>query len=78
MRRTWLRGRETIHTRYLLHVSGHNLGLWMRSLIGASTPKDRMARWKWLLVLIVLADGSILLLVAAISNKHVALGALFT
>ena len=31
MRRTWLRGRENIHKRYLIHVAGHNLGLLMRS-----------------------------------------------
>jgi hypothetical protein len=26
MRRTWLRGRENVHKRYLVHVAGHNLG----------------------------------------------------
>jgi len=25
MRRTWRRGRENVHKRYLLHVTGHNL-----------------------------------------------------
>jgi len=39
MRRAWLRGRENIHKRYLIHVAGHNLGLLMRQLIGAGTPK---------------------------------------
>ena len=29
MRRTWLRGRENVHKRYLLHVAGHNLSLLM-------------------------------------------------
>ena len=38
MRRTWLRGRENVHKRYLLHVAGHNLSLLMRQLIGAGTP----------------------------------------
>ena len=37
MRRTWLRGRENVHKRYLLHVAGHNLSLLMRQLIGAGT-----------------------------------------
>ena len=32
MRRTWLRGRENVHKRYLLHVAGHNLSLLMRQL----------------------------------------------
>src|SRR4051794_12029228 len=27
MRRTWLRGRENVHKRYLVHVGGHNLGI---------------------------------------------------
>jgi transposase len=44
MRRTWLRGRENVHKRYLVHVAGHNLGILMRLLIGAGTPKQAAAR----------------------------------
>jgi transposase len=44
MRRTWLRGRENVHKRYLVHVAGHNLGILMRLLIGAGTPKEAAAR----------------------------------
>ena len=40
MRRTWLRGRENVHKRYLLHVAGHNLSLLMRQLI-APAPRGR-------------------------------------
>ena len=40
MRRTWLRGRENVHMRYLLHVTGHNLSLLRRQLIGAGTPRE--------------------------------------
>ena len=41
MRRTWLRGRENVHKRYLVHdVAGHNLGILMRALFGAGTPKE--------------------------------------
>ena len=43
MRRTWLRGRENVHKRYLLHVAGHNLSLLMRKLIGAGTPREAVA-----------------------------------
>ena len=50
MRRTWLRGRENVHKRYLLHVAGHNLSLLMRQLIGAGTPKEAVARRNWRLV----------------------------
>jgi hypothetical protein len=44
MRRAWLRGRENIHKRYMLHVTGHNLGLIMRLLTGAGTPHEFQAR----------------------------------
>ena len=43
MRRTWLRGRENVHKRYLLHVAGHNLSLLMRQRIGAGTPREAVA-----------------------------------
>ena len=43
MRRTWLRGRENVHKRYLVHVAGHNLGILMRLLIGAGTPRGAAA-----------------------------------
>lgn len=39
MRRTHLRGTENIEKRYLIHVSGFNLGLLMRSLFNVGTPK---------------------------------------
>ena len=32
MRRVWLRGRENVQKRYLIHVAGYNLGLIMRLL----------------------------------------------
>ena len=40
MRRAWLRGRGNIRKRYLIHVAAHNLGLAMRHLIGAGTPRE--------------------------------------
>ena len=52
MRRTWLRGRENVHKRYLIHVAGHNLGLLMRLLIGAGTPKEAAARGQAFLVIV--------------------------
>jgi transposase len=50
MRRTWLRGRENVHKRYLIHVAGHNLGILMRLLIGAGTPKEAAVRRAFLFV----------------------------
>jgi hypothetical protein len=38
-RRTWLRGRDNVAKRYLVHVAGFNLALLMRALIGAGTPR---------------------------------------
>ena len=43
MRRAWLRGRENLHKRYLVHVAGYNLGLIMRLLVGAGTPREFLA-----------------------------------
>ncbi len=39
LRRTWLRGRDNIAKRYLVHVAAHNLALLMRALTGFGTPK---------------------------------------
>src|SRR5580698_8843916 len=44
MRRVWLRGRETVQKRYVIHVAGYNLGLIMRLLTGAGTPREFHAR----------------------------------
>ena len=76
MRRTWLRGRDNVHKRYLLHVAGHNLGLLMRLLIGAGTPKEAAARGRGLFLLALLPDGSILVLVATTGSDHTVLVAI--
>jgi transposase len=71
MRRAWLRGRENVHKRYLVHVAGYNLGLIMRLLTGAGTPREFLARASlWLgatqdldgapvVILFVVAEGQI-------------------
>jgi hypothetical protein len=65
MRRTWLRGRDNVAKRYLIHVAGHNLGLLMRTLLGAGTPRAAAdLRLLWLaagdhLLLVVLAPPGI-------------------
>ena len=40
MRRAWLRRRENIQKRYLIHVAGFNLGVLMRALHGQGTPRE--------------------------------------
>ena len=44
MRRAWLRGGENLRKRYLVHVAGYNLGLIMRLLVGAGTPREFLVR----------------------------------
>jgi hypothetical protein len=39
MRRVWLKGREKIAKRYLIHTAGFNLGLILRKLTGFGTPR---------------------------------------
>ncbi len=52
MRRTWLRGRKNVHKRYLVHVAGYNLGILMRALFGAGTPrKAANARFAFLFII---------------------------
>jgi transposase len=49
MRRVWLRGRENVQKPYLIHVAGYNMGLVMRLLTGAGTPREfRVRACVWL------------------------------
>ena len=65
MRRTWLRGRENVHKRYLVHVASHNLGILMRLLIGAGTPKEAAARALACLLFVYTEEAVAIILVAA-------------
>ena len=58
MRRSWLRGRENLHKRYLVHVAGYNLGLIMRLLVGAGTPREFLARVAAHLLVLTTAEGA--------------------
>src|SRR4051794_585751 len=58
MRRAWLRGRENLKKRYLVHVAGYDLGLVMRLLVGAGTPREFLARASAHLLLLTTADGT--------------------
>src|SRR4051794_17809737 len=73
MRRTWLRGRENVHKRYLIHVAGHNLGLLMRLLIGAGTPKEAVAGGWCVLVLLPSVQGAATkaLILVLVTNRAV-------
>ena len=68
MRRTWLRGRENVHKRYLVHVAGHNLGILMRLLVGAGTPKEVAARGLAYLLFVYTEEAVAIILVVASSD----------
>ena len=59
MRRAWLRGGENLRKRYLVHVAGYNLGLIMRLLVGAGTPREFLARASAHLLLLTTAEGGV-------------------
>ncbi|HJU77167.1 MAG TPA: transposase [Sphingomicrobium sp.] len=63
MRRTWLRGRQNVQKRYLIQVVAYNLGLVMRALLGAGTPKELAARGTALLWLLDPDLGLLMILV---------------
>jgi transposase len=74
MRRTWLRGRENVHKRYLVHIAGHNLGILMRLLIGAGTPREAAARAPAYLFFVYTEDVLAIILVAASRDGFAILG----
>jgi len=60
MRRVWLRGRQNVQKRYLIHVAGYNLGLIMRLLTGAGTPREFPVRASAWLFAIAAPDGGLI------------------
>ena len=70
MRRAWLRGRENVHKRYLIHVAGCNLGLILRLLTGVGTPRELAARAAaWLGVILTPEDGLIAALLVTVEDQ---------
>jgi transposase len=70
MRRAWLRGRENLQKRYLVHVAGYNLGLIMRLLTGAGTPREFQARGRAWIGGLVAPDGAmIVVLLVAVEEE---------
>ncbi len=73
MRRAWLRGRENLRKRYLVHVAGYNLGLVMRLLVGAGTPREFLARASAYLLPLVTADGTALVILVVATGTEAAM-----
>src|SRR5919205_531271 len=76
MRRAWLRGRENLHKRYLIHVAGYNLGLIMRLLTGAGTPRGVRARVSVSLAAAITPAGGLLLILIVVAGDQTAAVAL--
>jgi transposase len=72
MRRAWLRGRENLKKRYLVHVAGYNLGLVMRLLVGAGTPRELLARPSAHLLAFATADGAVLVVLVVVTAAEAA------
>jgi transposase len=73
MRRAWLRGRENLRKRYLVHVAGYNLGLVMRLLVGAGTPRERAARASAHLLAFAIPDGAALVMLVLATDTEAAM-----
>ena len=73
MRRAWLRGVENLKKRYLVHVAGYNLGLIMRLLVGAGTPREFLARASAHLLLLTTADGAAAAILAVATGTEAAI-----
>jgi transposase len=73
MRRAWLRGRENVHKRYLVHVAGYNLGVLMRALFGAGTPREAAGAWNAFVFVIQAAQAIVVVVVAACDAQIAAL-----
>ena len=73
LRRAWLRGCESLHKRYLVHAAGYNLGLLMRLLVGAGTPREFPARASARLLVLATADGAALIILTVVSGSDAAM-----
>jgi transposase len=73
MRRAWLRGRENLRKRYLIHVAGYNLGLVMRLLVGAGTPRAFVAGASAHLLALATADGATLVILTVATGTEAAM-----
>jgi transposase len=73
MRRAWLRGGENLRKRYLVHVAGYNLGLIMRLLVGAGTPRELLAQASASLLALATANGTVFVILVAATDSEAAM-----
>ena len=72
MRRVWLRGRENVQKRYLIHVAGYNLGLIMRLLTGAGTPRESHARACLWFLITAASEGTLVVMIFVVCDDQFA------
>jgi hypothetical protein len=73
MRRAWLRGGENLRKRYLVHAAGYNLGLIMRLLVGAGTPRELLAQASAYLLALATANGTVFVILVAATDSEAAM-----
>ena len=69
MRRAWLRGRENVHKRYLIHVAGFNLGILMRAIFGQGTPREAASARRALLFVVQTDSALAIAVISAIDGE---------
>ena len=77
MRRVWLRGRDNVQKRYLIHVAGYNLGLIMRLLTGAGTPREFQRQESAWFFAILEPDERLIAMMFVVTDNQVAAGAVY-
>ncbi len=60
----------------MAHVAGYNLGLVMRLLVGAGTPREFLARASAHLLVLAPADGAMLVILVVATGTEAAMLAL--
>lgn len=78
VRREWMRGRDNINKRHLIHIAGYNLGLIMHLLTGAGTPREFQPKLSAWLAALMLPNGCpMLLLIVGGGDQTAALAVTF-
>src|SRR6202789_3655629 len=73
MRRAWLRGRETLNKRSLIHVSGFNLGVLMRAIYGQGTPREAAETLYALIIVLRTEAALVFALIATVDGELAAI-----
>ena len=66
-------GCENLQKRYLVHVAGYNLGLIMRLLVGAGTPRRFPAGAAAQLLALAATDGAVFIVLTIASDTETAM-----